>query len=144
MSTLSSKLFLKNHLSFYTEKDSEVLDSYRTKPICGMLCGKPADVRNLSDLIEIDISKAYTSSFRGITDIPILNEFDAFRPYEKEPILPLNLYVAKGFNHPLATQDKALVYGKYVRDGMDIAAVTQPSFIKKVDYAQLVDELYEP
>ena len=37
MSTLSSKLFPKSHLSFYTEKDSEVLDSYRTKPICGNL-----------------------------------------------------------------------------------------------------------
>jgi len=37
MSTLNSKLFLKSHLSFYTEKDSEVLDSYRTKPICGNL-----------------------------------------------------------------------------------------------------------
>ena len=53
MSTLSSKLFLKNHLSFYTEKDSEVLDSYRTKPICGNLC-----MQQKSDkLIEIDVSK---------------------------------------------------------------------------------------
>ena len=139
MSTLSSKLFLKNHLSFYTEKDSEVLDSYRTKPICGNLC-----MQQKSDkLIEIDVSKAYTSSFCGITEIPIFNEFDAFRPYEQEPVLPLNLYVVKGYSHPLATQDHALVYGKYLKDGMDIVAVKQPSFIKTVDYAKLVDEFYE-
>ena len=32
MCTLNSKLFLKSHLSYYTSKDLEVLDSYRTKP----------------------------------------------------------------------------------------------------------------
>ena len=51
-----------------------------------MLCGKLADVRNLSSLIEIDVSKAYTAAFTEITEIPILSEFDAFRPYEYEPV----------------------------------------------------------
>ena len=31
MCTLTSKLFLKSHLSYYTERDLDVLDSYRTK-----------------------------------------------------------------------------------------------------------------
>ena len=39
-------------------------------------------------------------------------------------------------------QDQALVYGKYLKDGVDIVAVNGPSFIKTVDYAKLVDELY--
>ena len=55
--------------------------------------------------------------------------------------MPLNLYVVKGFTHPLATQDHSLVYGKYLRDGMNVVAVKQPSFIKEVDYAKLVDDL---
>ena len=66
-----------------------------------------------------------------------------FKPYENEPILPLNLYVVKDFNHPLATQNRCLVYGKYILNGMQILAVKKPSFVKKVDYAKLVDEIYE-
>ncbi len=53
------------------------------------------------------------------------------------------MYVVQGFKHPLATQDKALVYGKYIKEGMDNVAVKAPSFIKTVDYAKLVDEHYE-
>ena len=63
--------------------------------------------------------------------------------YGGEPVLPLNLYVVKDFRHPLATQDRVLVYGKYIQEGMSIVAFKQPSFIKQVDYAKLVDELYE-
>ena len=37
MSALNSKLFLRSHLSHYTEQDLQVLDTYRTKPICGNL-----------------------------------------------------------------------------------------------------------
>ena len=89
-------------MSYYTAKDLEVLDSYRTKPICGNLTQHPNN-----NVIEIDVSKAYTSAFCDISEIPIFNEFDAFKPYDNEPILPLNLYVVKDFNHPLATQDRS-------------------------------------
>jgi len=139
MVALNSKLFLKSHLSYYTEKDLDVLDSYRTKPICGNLTQRQDNVK----LIEIDISKAYTSVFASITEIPIFNEFDVWRPYNNEPILPLCLYVVKGFSHALSTQSHTLVYGKFIQDTMQIVACKQPSFIKKVDYQKLVDELYE-
>ena len=95
MTALSSKLFFKSHLSRYTEKDLEVLDSYRTNPICGNLNSQPKG----DNLIEIDVSKAYTASFCDITEIPMFNEFDSFKPYTNEEILPLNLYVVKDFNH---------------------------------------------
>ena len=139
MATLNSKLFLKSHLSYYTEKDLEVLDLFRTKPICGNLRAHQSDEK----LIEIDVSKAYTAAFCNITEIPIFNEFDAWKPYDSEPILPLSLYVVKDFNHALSTQSHSLVYGKFVKEGMQIEAPKQPSFIKKVDYKRLVDELYE-
>ena len=82
MSTLSSKLFLKSHLSHYTEKDLEVLDSYRTKSVCGMLCGCQDKSALAKSLIEIDVSKAHAAALNEMTEIPIFNEFDAFRPYE--------------------------------------------------------------
>ena len=34
MVSMNSKLFLKSHLSYYTDKDLKVIDSYRTKPRC--------------------------------------------------------------------------------------------------------------
>ena len=92
--------------------------------------------------MEIDLAKAYTSAFREITDIPIFNEFDSFKPYEGEEILHLNLYIAKDFKQALATQSHNLVYGKFVTDEMTLVAYKQPSFIKKVDYKKLVEELY--
>ena len=137
MNAMKTKLFLKNHLSYYTEADLQIMDSYRTKPICGMLGAKQ------DNLIEIDVSKAYTSAFNDITKIPIFNEFDAFKPYEGEEIEPLNLYMVKDFEHPLITQSHMLVFGKYLREGMNKVAVKKPSFIKEVDYAKLVEELYE-
>ena len=48
----------------------EILDAYRTKPICGTL-SKPQ-----GELIEVDASKAYTAAFCDITEVPIFNEFD--------------------------------------------------------------------
>ncbi len=94
------------------------------------------------NVIEIDVSKAYTSVFCDISEIPIFNEFDAFKPYGDEPILPLNLYVVKDFNHPLATHDRSLVYGQYLQEGMNVIAFKQPSFIKNVDCAKLSDPAF--
>ena len=65
--SMNSKLLLKSHLSFYAEEDMDVIDSYRTKPICGMLCGSPVNSVPAKSLIEIDVSKAYTSAFKEIT-----------------------------------------------------------------------------
>jgi len=139
MTALTSKLFLKSHLSYYTEQDLDILDSYRTKPICGNLrAHQPKD-----KLIEIDVSKAYTASFCDISEIPLFNEFDNFKPYQGETVLPLNLYVVKDFKHPLATQSHSLVYGKFLQKDMQITAFKQPSFIKQVDYKKLIDELYD-
>ena len=58
-------------------------------------------------------------------------------------ISPLNLYIVKDFSHALNTKSHNLVYGKFIKEGMRITAFKQPSFIKKVDYKKLVDELYE-
>ena len=38
------------------------------------------------EITEIDVSKAFTSAFSQITEIPIFNEFDCFQLYNNDPI----------------------------------------------------------
>ena len=127
MNSLNCKLFLKTHKSYYTNDDITILDQYRTKPIVGMT-GKP----KIPNLVEIDISRAYTSIFSEITKIPVFNEFDNFKEYNNEPIEPYSLYIVVGYQHPLITQSHNLMYGQFVKPGMTIRHVKQPSFIKNV------------
>ncbi len=35
LTALNNKLFLKSHISHYTEQDVDIFDAYPTKPICG-------------------------------------------------------------------------------------------------------------
>ena len=67
----------------------DILDEYRTVVPVGVL----KDVVN--NLIEIDISKAFTSAFQHITEIPVFNEFDSFSLYKNEPISLNSLYIIK-------------------------------------------------
>ena len=139
MTSFNHKIFLNSHKSYYTSFDLEIIDSYRTKPIAGGL----RRVTQPSDMIEIDVSKAYTSSLASIREIPIFNEFDTFVPYDGTPIQPLSLYVVKGASHSLSIQDRSLVYGKYLKANSEILAYKTPSFIKPVDYTTAIRELYD-
>ena len=139
MTSFNHKIFMNGHKSFYTELDLDVLDEYRTRPIVGNIKA----VSNKNDMVEIDISKAYTSALSQITEIPIFNEFDSFRPYCGESIQPLNLYVVKNRKHGLITQDKSLVYGRFLHPTDQIVAVKTPSFVKSVDYRSAIQELYD-
>jgi hypothetical protein len=47
------------------------------------------------NLVEIDVSKAYTSALIKIDNIPIFNEFDIFQPYNGEIIKDLSLYIVE-------------------------------------------------
>ncbi len=95
------------------------------------------------NVIEIDVRKAYTVAFCDISENRIFNDFDAFKPYGDEEILPLKLYAVKDFSHPLASQDRSLVSGNYIQDGMRFLASKKHNLIEIVDYAQSAAELYE-
>jgi hypothetical protein len=82
-------------------------------------------------MVEIDVTKAYTSALGSITEIPSFTEFDA-----------LSLYVVKNHGHALLTSSHNLLYGKYL-DGQEIVACKTPSFIKKVDHQEAIDELFK-
>ena len=137
MTSFNHKIFLNGHKSFYTDSDLDVLDEYRTKPIVGNL------KTPMNDMVEIDISKAYTSALSSIAEIPIFNEFDNFIPYDGSAIQALNLYIVHAPNHPLTTQDKCLVYGQFLKSNHQIIAYKKPSFIKHVDYKTAIQELFD-
>jgi len=89
MNKLNNALFKAEHKSHYSKRDVDILDEYRTVVPVGML--KDA----VGDLVEIDISKAFTSAFTEITEIPVFNEFDSFSLYNNEPISLNSLYIIK-------------------------------------------------
>ncbi len=72
MFTLTFKICVKRHLSHYATEDLEVLDSYRTKTICGSICNHPSN-----NEVEIDVSNAYTASFCDMIEIAIFKELDS-------------------------------------------------------------------
>ena len=92
------------------------------------------------------MSKAYTYALTQINEIPVFNIFDNFEYYNDEPINDLSLYIVE--NHSLNTffnKQFNLCYGKFLTQFNDvkIVAVKTPSFIKKVDYHEIVKTLYK-
>jgi hypothetical protein len=91
MNDFSQRLFKLNHRSSYTRQDIDILDEYRTIANVGILKPPPAH----TSLVEIDVSKAYTAAFTQIKEVPVFNEFDAFKPYNQQKIECNNLYIVK-------------------------------------------------
>ena len=169
MTAFNNRLFRLEHKSFYTQEDVDILDEYRTFANVGWLRPRP---KGLRDLVEIDRNKAFTAAFSEITQIPIFNEFDNFRAYQGEAIEDLTLYVVRAEKHDLFFNRRYnLSYGIFIKlftggqlltgqrpasedahsmgnstfketDNIRIMACKRPSFIKKVDYRQIAEELF--
>ena len=148
MFVFNKKLFSSSHMSQYDDVDIEILDECRTVVPLGYL-DKNVDVKNL---VEIDRSKAFTWAFNQITKIPIFNAFDSWKVWDgtldinklssltlyKVEVLKGNMFFNKKFN---------IIYGKFLRK-MDLSNIKIiyykiPSFIHKVNYKSIVDELWE-
>ena len=80
MNKFNHALFKPEHKSYYSKQDIDILDEYRTNVPIGLF------KEVVEDVIEIDISKAFTYAFSQIVEIPIFNEFDSFTMYNNEPI----------------------------------------------------------
>jgi hypothetical protein len=76
MTKLYKQMFKQTYKSYYTNQDIDILDEYRTVVNCGMFPTSRTDA-----LVEIDITKAFTSSLTDISRILIFNEFDTFQPF---------------------------------------------------------------
>ena len=90
MTEFNMQLFKNDHKSFYTHQDITILDEYRSIVPLGQLI--EGDINHL-DLVELDISKAFSFVFTNIHQIPIFNILDTFKPYHNQQIKQLSLYI---------------------------------------------------
>jgi hypothetical protein len=142
---VNKSIFKNSNKSFYTTQDVKILECYRTIVPSGVLvaCSK-------SSLTEIDISKAFTYAFSSIEYIPIFNEFDTWKPWKRcfksYDINKLSLYMVKAHKQNLFfNKVYCIVYGvflKYFENDVTILAYKEPSFIRQVNYKDIVTELY--
>ena len=148
MFIFNKKLFSSSHMSQYDDVDIEILDECRTVVPLGYL-DKTVEFKNL---VEIDRTKAFTWAFNQISKIPIFNAFDSWKAWDgtldinklssltlyKVEVLKGNMFFNKKFN---------IIYGVFLRK-MDLSNIKiiyykQPSYIHKVNYKSIVDELWE-
>ena len=148
MFIFNKKLFSSSHMSQYDDVDIEILDECRTVVPLGYL-DKNIDV---NELVEIDRTKAFTWAFNQITSIPIFNAFDSWKAWDgtldinklssltlyKVEVSKADMFFNKQFN---------IIYGKFLRK-MDLTNIKIiyykiPSYIHKVNYKSIVDELWE-
>lgn len=137
------KILRNEHKSYYNQQDIDIMNECRTLANCGLM----DPITNISNLVEIDMSKAYSSAFAKITKIPIFNNFDIWQPYEGEEIKNFHRYVVKykEFN-VFFNRTINVCYGQFLkyfpRDKVEILYVKKPSMIANVNYKEVIDELY--
>ena len=144
MISTQNRIFKYDHKSYYTEIDIDIFDEYRTIPNVYMFDSKLKF--KSSELVEIDVTRAYTAAFIKIDRIPIFNEFDCFTCYTDQEIEELNLYIIESTTFNIFCNKRFnLCYGRFIDklSNIKIIAFKRPSFIKKVDYKQIIDELYD-
>ena len=64
------KVLRTEHKSYYFQQDIDEMHECRTTPNTGLMQG----IGNINNLVEIDISKAYSSAFSKITKLPIFKK----------------------------------------------------------------------
>ena len=142
MATFNNLLIKPEFKSYYSKTDIDVLDEYRTTVPIGRL----SLFKSVEDLVEIDISKAFTSAFLKISRVPIFNEFDYFKPYDNHEIKDYCLYIVKTTKTSLFfNKTYNIVYGMFLNgfvSDVEILAFKQPSFIKNIDTKNIIDTLW--
>ena len=148
MFVFNKKLFSSSHMSQYDDVDVEILDECRTVVPLGYL-DKNIDI---NELVEIDRSKAFTWAFNQISKIPIFNAFDSWKAWDGtldiNKLSSLTLYKVEVSKADMFFNKKInIIYGKFLRK-MDLTNIKiiyykMPSYIHKVNYKSIVDELWE-
>ena len=148
MFVFNKKLFSSSHMSQYDDVDIEILDECRTVVPLGYF-DKNIDVENL---VEIDRSKAFTWALNQISKIPIFNAFDSWKAWDGtldiNKLSSLTLYKVEVLKGNMFFNKKInIIYGKFLRK-MDLTNIKIiyykiPSYIHKVNYKSIVDELWE-
>ena len=100
-------------------------------------------------LVEIDMTKAFTGAYMKINAITVLNEFDIWQPYTgNQPLKDLSMYLVEAKEFDMYFNKRYnQCYGYFLKqpnsEFKKIHAVKHPSVIKKVNYMQMVEELWK-
>ena len=156
------QLFKKEHKSYYNQQDLDILNECRTTANVGRLKDPPNKMR--AGLVEIDMTKAFTGAYMKINAIPCFNEFDTWEPYTgNQPLKDLSMYLVETKEFDLYFNKRYnQCYGYFLKqiiaqtvelstginaskkeNNLLIHAVKHPSVIKKVNYKQMVLELWK-
>ena len=152
MLKFKNDVFKPCHKSYYNEYDMPLFENCRTIVPSGKLynMGKLYNQRgiSMSDMVELDVRKAFTKAFTDINRVPVFSQFDEWKPYRGEGIKNLTLYMVKVDKVSLFFQrTHCLVYGKFLKHLMETDTITiiyykQPSFTYKTDYKKTIDDLW--
>ena len=150
MFNMNKAIFDEKHKSYYTDTDVEILNECRTIVPTGCINRQGEQEK----LAEIDINKAFTKAFTSIKQIPLFRQFDLWRKWDKtcniDDMHNLTLYMVEAQNASMIFNKKRnLIYGKYLKKLInkqnikcDILYYKQPSYIHKVDYGKVIDDLW--
>ena len=159
MFKFNKSLFNPLHKSFYNDIDIAILDETRTIAPLGIFYDKKSIPKNI---IELDRCKAFTKAFIDIAKIFVFNQFDIWKVYNDtfdiNKLNDLTIYYVYVEPHDLTFCDRTrIIFNKKhniitgeilkklperVRPRITILYYKEPSFIHKVDYKGIVDELY--
>ena len=95
MHKFTVRLFKLSHISSYTRPDIDIFYAYRTISNIGIIEQPPSHTK----VVEIDVTKAQTTTFININKVPIFNEFDALKPNNKQYIRDNYLYTVKAHSY---------------------------------------------
>ena len=112
MFNFQMSIFKNEHKSHYSKQDVDILDEFRTVANVGCM----RHVKEKNNLIELDVSKAYTAAFAKIKEVPVFNEFDLFKPYKGEELSDHCLYIVKATEHNMFFNKRFnLCYGLFLK-----------------------------
>ena len=143
MARFNHTLIKPEYKSYYSKTDIDILDEYRTTVPIGML----SSFLDIDNVVEIDISKAFTAAFLKITKVPVFNEFDSFRIYDNRSIKDYCLYVIRTSKTSLfLSKTHNIVYGMFLNqfaDEFEILAYKEPSFLKPINTKAMIEALWK-
>ena len=153
MFKFNKSLFNSVHKSFYNDIDIKIMNEARTIIPMGVFFDKKEKV-NVKNLVEIDVSKAFTHAFLQINQIPVFNQFDMWKVLKESDDInkfhKLTLYYVKNnsSSHRILLNKKyCLLYGVFLQQidltNIDILYYKEPSQIHACNYKDLVGELWK-
>ena len=85
--------------------------------------GYMRQVKEKNDLIELDVSKAYTAAFAKVKNVPVFNEFDLFKPYKGEELSDHGLYIVKATGQDMFFNKRfSLCYGLFLKNIVSVTS----------------------